>query len=210
MTERKTEPMTESVRTASPLLRSFVAVPLPGAVQIEIAEAARALARELPQVKWSKKPENFHVTMKFLGAVSDDRLTTLAEALTPALAEVSPFEMDMRGFGAFPSARWGSVMFAGIVENDGRLAACAALIESVAERLGFAREARRFQGHVTVGRYKDGGLDVREVLAPWADRHFGRVLVDEVHVYESQLGQIPNESSTYVLRHRARLSARAN
>jgi RNA 2',3'-cyclic 3'-phosphodiesterase len=203
--------MTEAAR----LLRSFIAVPLPGAVQMEIAEAARALALDVPRVKWSKKPENFHVTLKFLGAVATERLTALQEALTPALAEVPRFEMELRGFGAFPSARAGSVMFAGVVgeainaNEDGRLAGCAAVVESVAERLGFEREARRFQGHITVGRYKGGGLDVRAALEPWADRHFGKVFVDEVHVYESRLSQVPDTSSTYVLRGRLPLGARA-
>jgi 2'-5' RNA ligase len=191
----------------TPLLRSFVAVPLPGAVQTEIAEAARMLARELPGVKWSKKPENFHVTLKFLGAVAAPRLTALQEALTPALADVPGFELEMRGFGAFPSARSGSVMFAGVVGNDSRLAGCAAVVESVAERLGFEREERRFQGHVTVGRYKGGGLDVRAALEPWADRHFGKVVVDELHIYESQLSQVPDTASTYVLRSRVPLGA---
>jgi 2'-5' RNA ligase len=200
--------MTETAQ----LLRSFIAVPLPGAVQMEIAEAARALALDVPRVKWSKTPENFHVTLKFLGAVAIERLTALQEALTPALADVPRFEMELRGFGAFPSARAGSVMFAGVVGHgvdDGRLAGCAAVVENVAERLGFEREERRFQGHVTVGRYKGGGLDVRAALGPWADRQFGKVLVDEVHVYESRLSKVPDTASTYVLRGRLPLGARA-
>ena len=57
MTERKTEPMTaEATGTASPLLRSFVAVALPPVLQEEIAAGARALAAALPpsDVKWSR------------------------------------------------------------------------------------------------------------------------------------------------------------
>jgi 2'-5' RNA ligase len=189
----------------APLLRSFVAVPLPGAVQTEIAEAAR----ELSGVKWSKKPENFHVTLKFLGAVAAERLAALQEALTPALADVAPFELEVRGFGAFPSDQEATVLFAGVEDGQGRLERLAATVEAVATRLGFDRDERRFTGHVTVGRSKEG-CDVHAALEPLTARAFGAVAVEEIHVYESRLSPLPHEPSTYVLRHRVPLAARAN
>jgi RNA 2',3'-cyclic 3'-phosphodiesterase len=192
---------------AAPTLRSFVAVPLPGAVQAEIADAVGALARKLSGVSWSKKPENLHVTMKFLGPVAIDRLERLATDLAGALRGVPRFELELRGWGAFPSARHARVLFAGI-EDVGALAAVAEIVETVAERFGFEREKRRFTGHVTVGRSKErAGVDASVALEPEADRAFGRVKVDEVHIYESHLGR---GGSTYVLRHRAPLNARAN
>jgi len=191
------------------LLRSFVAVPLPGAVQTEIAEVARRLARELPGVKWSKKPENFHVTLKFLGAVAAERLAALREALTPALADVQGFELEMRGFGAFPADQEATVLFAGVEDGRGRLERLAATVEAVAIHLGWEADERRFTGHVTVGRSKEG-IDVRAPMQPLTARAFGAVAVEEVHVYESQLSPLPHEPSTYVLRHRVLLAARAN
>jgi 2'-5' RNA ligase len=190
-----------------PTMRSFVAVPLPAAVQTEIAEASHELARELPGVSWSKKAENLHVTMKFLGPVAVDRLEKLAADLESALTGAPRFEIRLRGWGAFPSARHARVIFAD-VEDSTELGAVAELVETVTERFGFAREKRRFTGHVTVGRSKErGGVDARAVIEREADRVFGRVAVEEVHVYESHLGR---GGSTYVLRHRAPLSARAN
>jgi 2'-5' RNA ligase len=191
----------------TPTVRSFVAVPLPGAVQTEIADAARALARKLPSVSWSKKPENLHVTMKFLGPVAIDRLEKLAADLGGALAACPRFEISLRGWGAFPSPRHARVVFAD-VEDSEALSAVAEIVETVADRFGFEREKRRFTGHVTVGRSKEkGGVDAAAALERDADREFGRVTVEEVHVYESHLGR---EGSTYVLRHRALLGARAN
>jgi 2'-5' RNA ligase len=199
--------MTEPAR----LLRSFIAVPLPGAVQMEIAEAARALARELPGVKWSKKVENLHVTMKFLGPVSVDKLDVLGAALADALADRPRFAFTVRGWGAFPSPRDAQVVFAGIDADEGarRLADVAELVETVAARVGLPREQRRFAGHVTVGRCKVG-VDARAALGPGLDRVFGVVSVDEVHVCESQLGRSKDVASTYVLRSRAPLAAGSN
>jgi 2'-5' RNA ligase len=195
--------MTETLLVAG-LVRSFVAVPLPGAVQEEIAAATRQVARELSSVKWSRKTENLHVTLKFLGPVAEARLSALGEALRGALAGVPRFEVAVRSFGAFPTADRANVLFAGVDEEGARgLARVAEIVEAVAVRSGFPREARAFTGHVTVGRSKDG-VDARKALAPWAARAFGAVRVEEVHVYESQLG---GEGSTYVLRSRAALRA---
>jgi 2'-5' RNA ligase len=191
----------------TPTVRSFLAVPLPAAVQAVIADAAAEIARQLQGVSWSKKIENLHVTMKFLGPVAVDRLEQLAAELGGALADVPRFEIALRGWGAFPSARHARVVFAG-VEDSEALSAVAEIVEAVAERFGFEREKRRFTGHVTVGRSKEkGGIDARAAFEGAADRSFGRVAVEEVHVYESHLGR---EGSTYVLRHRAPLGARAN
>jgi 2'-5' RNA ligase len=192
--------------SASPkLVRSFVAVPLPGAVRTEIAGAAAELARSLPhdEVSWTRKPENFHVTMKFLGNAAPERLEALGAALGEAFASVPPFTVDVERFGAFPSPKRASVIFAGVTDHEGRLSACAAIVESVAERIGFTPGARAFHGHVTVGRHKRGVLDAHAVLDGWADRRFGTIPVQELHVYESQLG---SEGSTYILRHRAELA----
>jgi 2'-5' RNA ligase len=186
-------------------LRSFIAVPLPGAVQAEIAGAAGELARTLPGVTWSKKPENLHITMKFLGPVAIDRLSAIGAALDEALVDFAPFDVAVRGWGAFPSVRSARVVFASVVDA-GALTQVAEVVEAVSERFGFGREKRTFTGHVTVGRAKEN-VDARDALARVVDQVFGRVRVDEVHIYESHLGR---GGSTYVLRHRAPLNARAN
>jgi 2'-5' RNA ligase len=191
-------------------VRSFVAVPLPGEVQAAILAASRELADllPLPGMRWIRKVENLHVTVKFLGQVSEERLEALDAALGEALAPVPRFRLAVRRMGAFPAARHASVLWAGVDDPDRRLAAVAAIVEQVAAGLGFAREERPFTGHVTVGRARGGGVDARAALETFAGRELGAVPVDEVHLYESRLGGGPdNEGSTYVLRARAALGA---
>jgi len=64
--------MTDSVR-------SFVAVPLPEKIQADIFAAAQELARRLPDLKWSRKVENLHITVKFLGQIDETKLAELFE-----------------------------------------------------------------------------------------------------------------------------------
>ena len=192
-------------------VRSFVAVPLPGEIQSRIFAAAQELARALPQsgVKWSRKVENLHITVKFLGPVDEAKLTVLGNELAQALAPLPRFPLELRRMGAFPSAHKASVVWAGVDDVARGLATVADAVEGVAERLGFARERRPFTGHVTVGRSKGrGGIDARAAPNAFAHHEFGGTTIEEVHVYESRLGRGPDsDGSTYVLRSRAALAS---
>jgi 2'-5' RNA ligase len=185
-------------------LRSFVAVPLPSEMQSRIFAAAQELAPGLPGMKWSRKAENLHVTLKFLGQVAEERLDALGVALAESLGPVPSFPVELRRMGAFPSARHAKVVWAWVDDGDGgrKLRAVVEVVEETAVRLGLPREQRLFSAHVTVGRAKHGGVDARRALDVFADREFGDMTVGEVHLYESRLG---GEGSTYVLRARAPL-----
>jgi RNA 2',3'-cyclic 3'-phosphodiesterase len=183
-------------------LRTFVAVPLPGPVQSVIFEAAQSLSGVLPPVKWSRKAENLHVTVKFLGQVAEDRVHQLGTALDAALGRLPRFSISVRGLGAFPRPRAARIVWAGVDDPTQGLATVAAAVEDTAARLGFARAERPFRAHVTVGRSKEP-VDAGTALAGWTERRFAAVTVDEVHLYESRLG---GEGSTYVLRARAALA----
>jgi len=191
---------------ASKTVRSFVAVPLPEPVRANVLAAAGELGRALSGVRWSRKLENLHVTVKFLGPVEEGRLAAFGGALAESLAAVPRFGIEVRGMGAFPSPNRANVFWAGVADDDGRLGAVAAIVEETTARLGIGeRESRPFRAHVTVGRSKQG-VDARAALAAVGDRVFGPAPVDELCVFESQLGQgRDNAGSTYVLRHTAAL-----
>jgi len=176
-------------------------VPLPAAVREMVLTAARGLGGELPEVRWTRKVENLHVTVQFLGPVAESRIETLAGALAEELAARSPFTMELRGLGAFPDERHATSLWVGVADADGRLEGVAASVRQVTGRMGLVAERRAFRPHVTVGRCKRG-VDARPALERWRARSFGVVAVGEVHLYESRLGR---EGSTYLLRGRAPL-----
>ncbi|HVY40142.1 MAG TPA: RNA 2',3'-cyclic phosphodiesterase [Polyangia bacterium] len=198
--------MTPAVREKA--VRSFVAVPLPADVQQAVFDVAVTLAPALPGVRWSRKVENLHVTVKFLGDVDPAKLAAFGADLQVALATLPAFDVAVRGMGAFPSARRANVIWAGVDDPSGGLQKAAALVETVAGAAGVGeRETRPFRGHVTVGRAKVA-VQAGPALARFGERAFGVATVGALHVYESQLGGGPDHAgSTYVLRHRAALAS---
>lgn len=196
-------------------IRSFVAVPLPERVRVNVFAAAGELARALPpgqggKVKWSRKIENLHVTIKFLGPVEETKLASFGGALAASLQTLPPFGIEVRGMGAFPSPRKANVLWAGVAD-DGRLGVVAEAVEEAAARLGIGERSNRpFRAHVTVGRSKQG-VDARAALAPFGERPFGAASVDEALVFESRLGSGPDSvGSTYILRHKAALGSHSS
>jgi 2'-5' RNA ligase len=190
-------------------VRSFVAVPLPAALQVAVLGTAHSLAARLPDIKWSRKAENLHVTLTFLGQVDRELLARFTTALGSALGARPRFEIHLRGVGAFPSLRNAQVIWVGIDDPSRQLGEIARIVGEVADQLavGESEERRRrpFSAHVTIGRTprrSHGAGDVTAALAPFADRAFGGVSVSEVHVYESITG---GDASTYVLRGTAML-----
>jgi 2'-5' RNA ligase len=197
----------QQAATATKPIRSFVAVPLPKTVRASVFAAVGELGRVLPDVKWSRKIENFHVTIKFLGPVEEAKLAAFGAGLAASLAALPRFGIEVCGLGAFPSARKANVLWARVADDGGRLGAVAAIVEETAARLGIGERSNRpFRAHVTIGRSKDG-VDAQAALAPFAERSFGAASVDDVCVFESQLGRgRDNAGSTYVLRHQAALA----
>jgi 2'-5' RNA ligase len=190
-------------------VRSFVAVPLSAPVRSAILAAAEGLSANLPEVKWTRKADNLHITLMFLGQVEPSLLARFGEALGGALGRHPAFSVALRGMGAFPSLKNAQVLWVGVEDPSRQLGQVARAVVDVAEQLavGDVAEQRRrsFSAHVTIGRTprRSGGAgDVTAALAPWAERAFGQVLVNEVHLYESITG---GDASTYVLRGTAAL-----
>jgi 2'-5' RNA ligase len=126
------------------------------------------------------------VTLKFLGGVETPRLAPVAAALVDAASTCAPFELAVRGLGAFPSRTRARVVWAGI-DDGGATARLATRVEAAMVELGFEREARPFAGHVTLGRVRQPRGNPR--LAAALDGHsaYGRLRVDRVVLMRSDL-----------------------
>ncbi|HSM59362.1 MAG TPA: RNA 2',3'-cyclic phosphodiesterase [Longimicrobiales bacterium] len=131
-------------------MRVFVALNLPKKERERIYRAARPLRDgELP-VRWVE-PDAFHVTMKFLGEVRQDRIPDVHEALGRVAASTPPFSIRLGGFGAFPTIRKPRVIWLGVGASP-ELRCLKQDIEWGLSDCGFDAETRAFHPHLTIGR----------------------------------------------------------
>jgi RNA 2',3'-cyclic 3'-phosphodiesterase len=131
-------------------LRLFVAVKVPSETRDVIDEAIDPWRERFPRARWVP-PENWHITLKFLGATYP-RLRGWVEAgIGRAASAQAPFEMRLRCFGSFPSPGRARVLWAGPGADEEPLSALASAVDD--ELSGeFPRERRAFHAHLTVAR----------------------------------------------------------
>ncbi len=82
-------------------VRTFVAVEIAPAVRARAGELIQTLAAAGADVKWVDPP-NLHLTLQFLGEVAVAEIPQVCEAVGRGTAAVAPFELEIRGAGAFP------------------------------------------------------------------------------------------------------------
>lgn len=134
-------------------MRLFVAILLDKPVRSALGDAQRALERDCPDVKWVR-PDQLHLTAKFIGEVADGRAPEIADAVRASAGSCSPFSMEIGGAGCFPPKGGARVIWAGIAEPSGTLDRCVAQLEAALDRVGVPREHRPFSAHVTLGRVR--------------------------------------------------------
>jgi 2'-5' RNA ligase len=138
-------------------------------------------------VKWTA-PNSIHLTLKFLGEIESGVLPSLKAALARAAASHAPFDLTIRGLGAFPGLSNPRVVWCGLDGDVARLAALRQAAEEASVSLGFAPEERPFRPHLTLGRAK--GHRNLQALADCI--RIGSPLecsfrVDHFHIYRSTL-----------------------
>jgi RNA 2',3'-cyclic 3'-phosphodiesterase len=126
--------------------RLFLGVPLTD-------DARREIAASLPKVLPGKPvlPENWHFTVRFLGATAAERCDQLVAKLAAATLGPS-FDISFGELGAFPNPRRARILWLGVDEGAERFRALARVIEDAARAIGFPAEQRDFTPHLTLSR----------------------------------------------------------
>ncbi|MGD0353563.1 MAG: RNA 2',3'-cyclic phosphodiesterase [Dehalococcoidia bacterium] len=136
-------------------VRSFIAIELPEAVKTGLQQLQAQLT--LPQYSFVKcvAPEGMHLTLKFLGNISANKVTDITGAMEQASQGVSPFQLQITEVGAFPNLKRPRVLWVGIKGEVDKLVSWQQRLDNGLVPLGFAKEARPFTPHLTLARLRD-------------------------------------------------------
>jgi len=167
-------------------VRLFVALDLPEPVRHAITELIAKIQPKSRTARWIR-PENLHITLKFIGHVGNEKLSPIQTALS-SIRAAQPIELHFRGMGFFPNEHRPRAFWCGIAASP-ILAELAANIDRALVPLGVEAETRPFAPHLTVARFKsDEGI--REVVHAANDMKstdFGAAFETNFHLYESLL-----------------------
>ncbi len=188
-------------------IRAFIAIVLPDEVKNELSEILYKLkpGRE-KTVKWVH-PNGIHLTLKFLGNTPEEKIVDITQAIAKASSSTHPFNLELKGLGAFPNLKSPRVAWVGIKGDIPSVTNLQRQVDQSLIPLGFTRENRQFSPHLTLGRVRDKasksecyelGRTIETLKIPRSPSF----LVDRISIIQSTLtrsGAIYNQLATVVL-----------
>ena len=176
-------------------MRLFVALEVPAAVRENLTSFLKPLQELSSQPRWVRL-ENLHVTLRFIGEVTPDKLGAIRVALA-AVHSDRKVTIDFHGLGFFPDKKYPRIFWAGM-DASPNLETLASDISQATERLGLPPEQRPFAPHLTLARFRPPGLPekLRATVQENAAREFGSLATSEFHLIESKLKPAGAEYTT--------------
>lgn len=167
-------------------LRLFVAIDLEQPV---LARARRVLEEQqlaVPYARWVA-PHQLHVTLSFLGQVTEASVLDVGARVLATARRFSPFSIKVCAAGGFPNARRPAVVWLGVEPDTRRLVDLAGALEQAWKELGRSVEERAYHPHLTLARSRQRSGDVRlaGVVEALAGAELGSSAVGEIVLYRS-------------------------
>ena len=128
-------------------MRCFIAIDLPKDVKKELS----LIQDRIPEARMALvKLENIHLTMKFLGEISESDVEKVKNALGEL--KFKKFRAKLSGIGVFPGPAFIKVVWVGVGPKD-KFEELHATTECMLEEAGFAKDFD-FENHATLARVK--------------------------------------------------------
>lgn len=124
-------------------------------VGLELSEDMRqrlaSLCSGVPGARWVD-PENFHLTVRFIGDVDEGRFEDIHMAL--ARIQAPAFDLTLEGISTFGKAKTPHTLWVGVQRNEA-LNTLHAKVDRTLVTTGFEPEGRKYSPHVTLARLKE-------------------------------------------------------
>lgn len=168
-------------------MRSFIAIELPDRVRSALSEFQQELKKCGTDVRWVK-PESIHLTLKFLGNISDNDADKITKIIEGTIKNYSCFDLQIRGAGVFPNVKAPRVLWIGVSGNE-ILHGFQEETENRMASIGFEKENRKFSPHLTLGRLRSSYRkeSLIEKIEMSKDMEFGIIHVEKVALMKSEL-----------------------
>jgi 2'-5' RNA ligase len=168
-------------------IRSFMAFDIDNpAVRNKLAKTQALLVQTGADVKLVET-ENIHVTMRFLGDVTQDTVERVFEEMKKI--QFFPFNVQLKGVGVFPSLSYPRVVWAGITEGTNELRSVFDQLGPRLRQIGFAADQHGFSPHLTIARVRSGRnkAQLADFVKQNTDLDFGTIRAECLRLKKSAL-----------------------
>lgn len=168
-------------------IRSFLAFDIESdTVLNRLATAQNLLVQTGADLK-IVEPQNIHITVRFLGNITPAMVEKIFEEMKQV--QFVPFNVQIKGLGAFPDLRYPRVVWAGITEGADQLKNVFSQLEPRLRGLGFTPDHKGFSPHLTIARVRSGRnkAQLAEFITENANYDFGTIKAQCLRLKKSDL-----------------------
>ena len=157
------------------MIRSFIAFDIDDENVVEnLSKVQMLLLKTGADIKLVK-PKNIHLTIRFLGGIP----STMIEKIYGEMSKVSfsPFDVEIKGLGAFPNLRRINVIWAGVKKGANELRNIYYQLEPSIQKLGLRPDNKGFSPHITIARVRTGRKrdELANIIREFENYEFGVV-----------------------------------
>lgn len=131
--------------------------------------------------------QNMHLTLKFIGERKDDDINDIIDMLHKSHEAIAPFDVKIRGIGAFPNKNNPKIIWARTIENE--LSLLSKNIENNLVKIGIKKDNKPFSPHITFFRVKEvyNQSDISDVIESLNDIMIGVQHISSFNLMKSTL-----------------------
>lgn len=169
-------------------MRAFIAVEIDDPAKQKISELISDLKKSGADVKWITE-DQMHLTLKFLGNIDGNKAREISDVLSSISNNLKSFTISLSDIGAFPNLNRPRVIWVGINKGAEHLKTISGKIETSLEKLGFEKEGREFNPHLTLGRLKTSKnlSELKKLLNETPFNSENNIKINELVLFQSTL-----------------------
>lgn len=138
------------------MIRSFICIELPSNLKTQLEKVTEELKKQSKaKISWVKA-SNLHLTLRFLGDITKDQVSTIKSCVEQASQNINNFAITASGLGTFPNSGRPRVFWVGINDTSKNLLSLQKRVEQELVKAGFGASDHPFSPHLTLGRVKEG------------------------------------------------------
>jgi len=172
-------------------MRVFIAIDIDDKIRKAIADLQKQIVSKVDvkkgDLKWVE-PNNIHLTLKFLGEISDEQVIEVSEIAKTVAQAHQKFNLEIESVGSF-GGRSAKIVWVGAGKGTDALLALQKDLDDLLAQTGYPKEEREFSAHLTLCRVNHpiAGLKIGEAIAQFSHLKLGSIAADALCVYQSQL-----------------------
>jgi len=166
--------------------RTFIALMIPSDWTDSLRAISRELASKVRGLSWTR-PENLHITLRFLGDLDDAGVRRVCDLVVRESAEAVAPRARLGPIGAFPNLNRPRVVWVGLAEGEEAVSAVARAVNDALGRAGFGEPEKPFRPHLTLARVREGARGLEALQGAALPQPPPASLLDRICVMKSEL-----------------------